>query len=87
MPLPDEGLIHAWLDGQLSPEEAARVERLVATDASWREAAIEARGLVAASSRILAALDDVPGGVIPARTATRTPRRLPWWTKRPLPSS
>jgi anti-sigma factor RsiW len=23
---PDEGTIHAWLDGALSPEEAARVE-------------------------------------------------------------
>lgn len=66
MPRPDEGLIHAWLDGELTPEESARVERLVAEDAEWAAAAAEARGLVAASSRILTALDDVPAGVMPA---------------------
>jgi len=81
MPHPDEGLIHAWLDGQLPPDEAARVERLVATDPAWAEAVAEARGLVAASSRILAALDHVPAGVIPQGTASRPARRLPWWTK------
>lgn len=65
MPRPDEGMIHAWLDGELPPEEAARVERLVAEDAEWAAAAAEARGLIAASSRILGALDVVPGDVIP----------------------
>jgi len=65
MPHPDEGLIHAWLDGELSPDEAARVERLVNDDPEWAAAAGEARGLVAASSRILSALDVVPGGVLP----------------------
>ncbi len=66
MPRPDEGLIHEWLDGELSPEEAARVEEMVRTDAEWAAAAAEARGLVAASSRILSALDTVAGDVIPA---------------------
>ncbi|MHB1310971.1 MAG: hypothetical protein ACYC3L_03055 [Gemmatimonadaceae bacterium] len=82
MPLPDEGLIHAWLDGQLPPGEAERVERLVATDPAWAAAAAEARGLVAASSRILAALDDVPRGVLPmGGSVARSTRRMPWWTK------
>ena len=82
MPRPDEGLIHAWLDGQLPPEEAEQVEHLVATDPAWEAAAAEARGLVAASSRILAALDDVPRGVLPVGgTVSRPTRRLPWWTK------
>ena len=36
MPQVDEGLIHAWLDGQLPPAEAARVEQLVATDVAAR---------------------------------------------------
>jgi len=62
---PDEGLIQAWLDGELDAAEAARVERLVATDAAWGAAAAEARGLVAASSRILSHLDVVAGDVIP----------------------
>ncbi|MCE9601749.1 MAG: zf-HC2 domain-containing protein [Gemmatimonadetes bacterium] len=62
---PDDGLIHAWLDGELGAEEAARVERLVAEDAEWAAAAAEARGLMAASTRILGALDVVAGDVIP----------------------
>ena len=81
MPHPDEGLIHAWLDGQLSLAEAAQVEQLVATDAEWAAAAAEARGVIAASSRILLALDRVPSGVVPRRTVAREARRLPWWTK------
>ena len=59
MSRPDEGLLHAWLDGELEAEEAARVERLVAEDAEWSAAAAEARGLIAASSRILGKLDVV----------------------------
>ena len=79
----DEGLIHAWLDGQLAPGDAARVEELVATDAAWGAAAAEARGLVAASSRILGALDDVPSirsaGGAPVASASRSARwRSPW---------
>ena len=50
MPHPDEGLIHAWLDGELDPAEAARVEALVAADPEWSAAAAEARGLIAASA-------------------------------------
>ncbi len=80
MPRPDEGLIHAWLDGQLPPDEAARIEELAATDPEWAAAVAEARGFVAASSRILSALDRVPADVVPAG-ATSRPMRLPWWTK------
>ena len=80
MPRPDEGLIHAWLDGQLPPDEAARIEKLAATDPEWAAAVAEARGFVAASSRILSALDRVPADVVPKGTASRT-TRLPWWTK------
>lgn len=60
MSRPDEGLIHTWLDGECTPEEAARIERLVATDPEWAAAVAEARGLVAASARIVQALDSVP---------------------------
>jgi hypothetical protein len=66
MPRPDEGMIHAWLDGELEAETAARVAKLVEEDVEWGAAAAEARGLIAASSRILEALDTVPGDVIPA---------------------
>ena len=60
MSRPDEGLIHMWLDGECSADEAAEIERLVATDPAWAAAVAEARGLMAASSRIVSALDAVP---------------------------
>ena len=56
----DEGTIHAWLDGALSAEEAARVELHLSSCETCSDAVAEARGLIAASSRILTALDDVP---------------------------
>jgi anti-sigma factor RsiW len=62
----DEGTIHAWLDGELSPAERAEVEAHIAGCALCAAAVAEARGFVAASSRILTALDSVPGGVLPA---------------------
>ena len=77
---PDEGTIHAWLDGALSPAEASEVETHAAGCAQCRDAVAEARGLIAASSRIVSALDVVPAGVIPARkTAGR-----PWYTSTQL---
>jgi len=67
---PDEGTIHAWLDGALSAGEASALEAHVAGCDQCAAAVTEARGLLAASSRILSALDSVPGGVLPA-TAPR----------------
>jgi len=81
MPRPDEGLIHAWLDGQLPPEDAARVEQMAAADPEWGAAVAEARGLIAASSRILSSLDRAPAGVIPERKTLQLAWRMPWWTK------
>lgn len=63
---PDEGMIHAWLDGELSPEESAALEAHAAQCEQCTAAIAEARGLIAASSRIVSSLDAVPGGVIPA---------------------
>ena len=65
----DEGTIHAWLDGALSPDESGRVESLSATCAECAALVAEARGLIAASSRILSSLDAVPAGVIPGTSA------------------
>lgn len=76
----DEGTIHAWLDGALDNAQAAETEAHVAQCASCSAAVAEARGLIAASSRILTALDDVPAGVIPKRAAPPVlkPARRQW---------
>jgi len=76
----DEGTIHAWLDGALDAEEASRVARHAAECATCAAAVAEARGLVAGASRILTALDRVPGGVAPKTAAssdTLRARRTP----------
>ena len=67
----DEGTIHAWLDGQLPREEALAVEAHVAECRQCADAVAEARGLIAASSRILTALDSVPGEVVPKQPSFR----------------
>jgi anti-sigma factor RsiW len=74
----DEGTIHSWLDGALSAEEAARVEAHVVECPQCATAVAEARGFIAASSRILTALDHVPGGVVPAALPVRWYNRAAW---------
>jgi hypothetical protein len=80
----DEGTIHAWLDGALDAEKSSRVEQHVAECATCAAAVAEARGLVAGASRILTALDGVPGGVVPktaaAGSASRARRTRSLWT-------
>ena len=79
----DEGTIHAWLDGALDAEEAARVEQHAAACEACAGAIAEARGLVAGASRILTALDGVPGGIVPktaaAAGASSARRRRSLW--------
>ena len=77
---PDEGTIHAWIDGELSQDEAAALEAHLAECTECSASVAEARGLVAASSRIVSALDIVPGGVVPAVPA----RRRPWYASTQL---
>lgn len=62
---PDEGMIHAWLDRELSAEQAHELESHVAACEECSARVAEARGLIAASSRIVSSLDIVPAGVIP----------------------
>lgn len=75
---PDEGTIHSWLDGALSADEAANVESHVASCHACAAAVAEARGFIAASSRILTALDDVPRGVVPAVPQKKRDLRVFW---------
>ena len=76
---PDEGTIHAWIDGELSPDDALELEAHLKECSECSALAAEARGLVAASSRIVSALDIVPGGVIP-----KVAPRRPWYASTQL---
>ncbi len=75
---PDEGTIHSWLDGALDGDEAARVEAHAKECPECAAAVAEARGFIAASSRILTALDNAPRGVIPAAAPKRRFDPLVW---------
>ena len=74
----DEGTIHSWLDGALSADEAARVEAHVKECPQCASAVAEARGFIAASSRILTALDNAPRGVIPVAAPIRRRNWAAW---------
>jgi hypothetical protein len=63
---PDEGTIHAWLDGELDAGAARALEAHVATCRACAERVAEARGLIAGASRIVSALDDAPSATGPA---------------------
>ena len=87
----DEGTIHAWLDGALDAEAEKAAEAHAARCTECAVAVADARGMIAAASRILTALDDVPGGVLPSGSraapsmpavALPTVRRWPAWTVR-----
>jgi len=81
MPHPDEGLIHAWLDGELDADERVRVELLVQNDPEWAAAAADARGVIAASSRIVAVLDHAVPSTVP-REIPRRRHTARWWMLR-----
>jgi hypothetical protein len=74
----DEGTIHSWLDGALSADEAARVAAHARECPQCASAVAEARGFIAASSRILTALDNAPSGVVPVAAPRRRVDPLVW---------
>ncbi len=74
----EEGTIHSWLDGVLSADEAAQLTAHAAECPRCAAAVAEARGFIAASSRILTALDHVPRGVVPAVLAVKWYNRGVW---------
>jgi hypothetical protein len=71
----DEGTIHAWLDNALAGDEAASVAKHVDECRDCAGLVAEARGMIVAAGNIVAALDNVRGGVIPAPTPAPTPPR------------
>jgi hypothetical protein len=83
----DEGTAHAFVDGALGDEEAARVIAHVAACDRCAAVLAEARGLTAAATRVLGALDAVPGNVVPqAATSPAPPVAVPAPVRAPVPA-
>ena len=90
---PDEGTIHAWLDGALDDATSASLAAHVESCGECAERVAEARGLIAGASRIVAALDDLRTGAGPAwgqapaaATAARTGAGSAWRRLRVTPA-
>ena len=71
----DEGILHAWLDGELSAEEAAELERHLSVCLPCRTLLAEAKAFVTESDDLVLALD-LPSAPKPLPV----PRRVPWNT-------
>ena len=78
----DEGLLHAYLDGELTPVERARVDEHLAGCAACRTRLDEERALIERASQLLglATPADRP---IPSLTTLARPRRF-WHVRMPL---
>lgn len=66
---PDEGTLHAYIDGELPRAEAEALDAHVAGCATCSAALAEARGLVAATSQVITALDAAPARARPTMPA------------------
>ncbi len=84
---PDEGTIHAWLDGALDADESAKMETHVDSCASCASHVAEARGLIAGASRVVHHLDDAPAPLLrPASTPTVSATGSAWRMLRVTPA-
>ena len=84
---PDEGTIHAWLDGALSAAESARFEMHVRACAECTAAVAEARGLIAGASRVVGLLDAASAPLLrPATTPTAGDSGTLWRLLRVTPA-
>ncbi len=84
---PDEGTIHAWLDGALDAEQDARLQAHVAGCAECAERVAEARGLVAGARRVVTLLDEpTTPAIMPASTPTAGANLSAWRLMRVTPA-
>ncbi|MEP6766230.1 MAG: carboxypeptidase-like regulatory domain-containing protein [Gemmatimonadaceae bacterium] len=67
-----EDTVHAWLDRQLTESDASAVQLHASSCAECADLVAEARGLKAATTRIVGSLDVVAGGIVPREDVART---------------
>ena len=84
---PDDGSIHAWLDGEIDPDEAALLDAHVRECPECGARVAEARGLMAGASRVVGQLDMAPSRLIqPATTPTKDDSGTMWRLLRVTPA-
>ncbi len=82
---PDEGTIHAWLDGALDADDGRQLEEHAATCAECTAAIAAARALIAGASRVVSQLDGQRGRVMPVVTPAVAHRGSLWRLARLTP--
>ncbi len=86
-PHPDEGSIHAWIDGEIDAPEAALLDEHVRGCAECATRVAEARGLAAGASRVVGQLDMAPARLMqPATTPTLGDAGTMWRLMRVTPA-
>jgi hypothetical protein len=84
MPHVDDGTLHAYLDGELSPPEAQGVEAHVAQCAGCRTRLDEERALITRAAELLGRAAPPDRELSPFRAGDEPPVRLWWQVRLPL---
>src|SRR5580765_2558366 len=79
----DEGTLHAYLDGELSPAERTDLEQHLAQCAECRAQLAEERALLERSTALLAATRPAERPAPPFEQVRRAPKR-PWYLRTPV---
>src|SRR6476659_5831473 len=74
----DEGTLHSWLDGELSPAEVTELERHLSVCAPCRAQLAEARSFMTEADELVIALDNVA----PSTRTVRPPAASRRWRPR-----
>ena len=80
----DEGTLHAYLDGELPPNERRDLEAHLAQCAACKERLAEERALFERASALLGSARPVERPAPPFERLRHTPRRSPWHIRMPL---
>ncbi|HEV8381340.1 MAG TPA: zf-HC2 domain-containing protein [Gemmatimonadales bacterium] len=78
----DEGMLHAYLDGELPSAERAALEAHLAQCATCRASLAEERALLERASALLGSAQPPARAVPPFEQLRRAPRRSPWHVRR-----